>query len=168
MLSVDLSGITDTDGIADAARAVTDYRWQRFAADGVTRQRADIGTDATYTLTDADIGKTIKVTVSFEDDNGFSEGPLTSDATSAVWVCPEPDLQGGATLIEGRRQIGVAAYRVGGADRLGYRDILHRQHGTLNDNTFTTTATTSAYTIEAIEKTSTAVWFNLDKDPRRR
>ena len=90
MLSVDLSGITDTDGIADAARAVTDYRWQRFAADGVTRQRADIGTDATYTLTDADIGKTIKVTVSFEDDNGFSEGPLTSDATSAVWVCPSP------------------------------------------------------------------------------
>jgi len=164
VLSVDLSGITDTDGIADAERAVTAYRWQRFASDGVTQQRANIGTAATYTLTDADIGKTIRVTVSFEDDNGFSEGPLASDATSAVWVCPEPDLQGGATLIEGRRQIGVAAYRVGGADRLGYRDILHRQHGTLNDNTFTTTATTSAYTIEAIEKTSTAVWFNLDKD----
>ena len=161
-LVADLSGITDTDGAADIAPTVA-YRWQRFASDGMTLRRDNIGTDATYTLTDADVGKTIKVMVSFEDDNGFSEGPLTSDATSAVWQCPEPDLQGGATLIEGPRRVGIESYTVSTEGYHGYRDILFREHGTLDDDTFSTTATPTGYTIEAIEKTITAIWLNLDK-----
>ena len=161
-LVADLSGITDTDGAADIAPTVA-YRWQRFASDGMTLRRDNIGTDATYTLTDADVGKTIKVMVSFEDDNGFSEGPLTSDATSAVWQCPEPDLQGGATLIEGPRRVGIESYTVSTEGYHGYRDILFREHGTLDDDTFSTTATPTGYTIEAIEKTVTTIWLNLDK-----
>ena len=77
-LSVDFSGVTDADGVADAAPTAT-YRWQRFDAAGTTLEQDNIGSDATYTLTDADAGKTIKVVVSFEDDKGFAEGPLTSD-----------------------------------------------------------------------------------------
>ena len=74
VLGVDLSGITDTDGTTGIATNAT-YKWQRFAADGTTLDTDSIGTDATYTLTDADAGKTLKVVVSFTDDGGTSEGP---------------------------------------------------------------------------------------------
>ena len=57
------------------------YKWQRFAANGTTLDTDSIGTGSTYTLTDADAGKTLKVVVSFTDNGGNSEGPLTSAAT---------------------------------------------------------------------------------------
>ena len=46
---------------------------------------ADIAdaTDATYTLVDADLGKTLKVRVTFDDDAGNTE-TLTSAATATV------------------------------------------------------------------------------------
>ena len=52
VLSVDLSGITDIDGVTGIASSAT-YRWQRFAADGTTLEVASLGTGSTYTLTDA-------------------------------------------------------------------------------------------------------------------
>ncbi len=166
VLSVDFSGITDTsDGTADVARAITNYRWQRFAADGTTLEQDNIGADATYTLTDADAGKTIKVSVSFEDDSGFPEGPFTSDATAAITAieqCPEPELQGGATLIEGPRRIGIASYQFGSRTYHGYNTFT--TEGTLDDDTFSTTETPAGYTIQAIEYESQLgrMWFNLD------
>ena len=50
---------------------------------------ADIGgqTGSTYTLTAEDVGKTIKVRVSFTDDAG-NEETLTSAATAAVAARP--------------------------------------------------------------------------------
>ena len=73
-LSVDTSGIEDTDGLANASFS---YQW--LADD------ADIAgaTGSTYTLGDVDRGKAIKVTVSFSDDGGNDE-TLTSVATVAV------------------------------------------------------------------------------------
>ena len=68
--------IEDEDGLTDAVFA---YRWVR--QDLATRTDADIegATSSTYTVTDADEGKAIKVRVTFDDDAGNAES-LTSDA----------------------------------------------------------------------------------------
>ena len=68
--------IEDEDGLTDAVFA---YRWVR--QDPATRTDADIegATSSTYTVTDDDEGKAIKVRVTFDDDAGNAES-LTSDA----------------------------------------------------------------------------------------
>ena len=73
-LTVDTSGISDTDGLTNVA-----YSCQWLADD------AEIGgaTSSTYTLQATDNGKFIKVRVAFTDDAGNDE-TLTSDGTSAV------------------------------------------------------------------------------------
>ena len=78
-LTADTSGIADTDGLENVAFT---YRW---LADDTAVQGA---TNATYTLVEADEGKTIKVEVSFADDADNKE-TLTSTATAAV-AAPEP------------------------------------------------------------------------------
>ena len=73
-LTATTSGIADADGIANA---IFIYQW--LADD------AAIGgaTASTYTMLSGDVGKAIKVTVTFTDDAGNEES-LTSDATAAV------------------------------------------------------------------------------------
>ena len=81
VLAVDLTGIEDADGLANVSYS---YQWVRVDADGLSNP-ADIAdaTDATYTLVYADLGKTLKVRVTFDDDAGNTE-TLTSDATATV------------------------------------------------------------------------------------
>ena len=85
-LTADTSGIADEDGLDNA---VFSYRWQ---ADG-----ADISgaTDSTYTLADADEGKTVIVVVNFTDDAAHEES-LTSAATDAVEPKPNAPAHGRA------------------------------------------------------------------------
>ena len=80
-LAVDLTGIEDADGLTNVSYS---YQWVRVDADGLSNP-ADItdATDATYTLVDADLGKTLKVRVTFDDDGGNTE-TLTSAATATV------------------------------------------------------------------------------------
>ena len=80
-LAVDLTGIEDADGLTNVSYS---YQWVRVDADGMSNP-ADIAdaTDATYTLVDADLGKTLKVRVTFDDDAGNTE-TLTSAATATV------------------------------------------------------------------------------------
>ena len=80
-LAVDLTGIADADGLAGVSYS---YQWVRVDADGLSNP-ADItdATDATYTLVDADLGKTLKVRVTFDDDAGHTE-TRTSAATVTV------------------------------------------------------------------------------------
>ena len=68
-LAVDLTGIADADGLTNVSYS---YQWVRVDADGLSNP-ADItdATDATYTLDDADLGKTLKVRVTFDDDAGI-------------------------------------------------------------------------------------------------
>ena len=75
-LAVDLTGIEDADGLTNVSYS---YQWVRVDADGLSNP-ADIAdaTGATYTLIDADLGKTLKVRVTFDDDGGNTE-TLTSD-----------------------------------------------------------------------------------------
>ena len=83
MLGVDLSGISDPNGTWNMQNSAT-YKWQRFDATGSTLENASIGTASTYTLTDADVGKRLKVVVNFTDHANNSEGPLTSAATPVI------------------------------------------------------------------------------------
>ena len=81
VLAVDLTGIEDADGLTSPTYT---YQWIQVDADGLSNP-ADITdtTDATYTVVDADLGKTLKVRVTFDDDGGNTE-TLTSAATATV------------------------------------------------------------------------------------
>ena len=76
-LTADPSGITDTDGLTTPTYT---YQWLRVDADGVSNETTIGANAATYTLVAADVGKKIKVQVSFTDDRGHIE-TVTSDAT---------------------------------------------------------------------------------------
>ena len=78
-LTADTSGITDADGIDNVT---FEYQWVRVSAS----PQLDIpnATDATYTLTDDDVGERVGVKVSFTDDRGNNEMPAESIATDVV------------------------------------------------------------------------------------
>ena len=84
-LTANTSSIADADGLDNATFA---YQWVRN--DGNTGTDIESATDSTYELSDADVGKTIKVRASFTDDRGHEES-LTSTATNPVaGLPPEP------------------------------------------------------------------------------
>ena len=83
--------IEDLDGLPTTPTFT--YQWVRV--DGLTDTDIPGATSETYTLTASDLGKQIKVTVSFTDSRGHAEGPLTSGAyprngTVTVVVLPGP------------------------------------------------------------------------------
>ena len=78
VLTVGTSGISDGDGVP----SLFSYQWVRV--DGSDEDDISGATGSTYQLVSADVGKKLKVEVSFVDDGGFSEGPLASDATALV------------------------------------------------------------------------------------
>ena len=76
-LTVSTSAIADLDGLANATFA---YQWIRV--DGGNETDIDDATGNTYLLADADLNRTIKVSVTFSDDAG-AEYVLTSDVFPA-------------------------------------------------------------------------------------
>ena len=80
-LTASTTGISDTDGLTNVSYA---YQW-------LTSRDAEIdgATSSTYTLVDADEGKTIQVRVTFTDDQDNAE-TLTSAATVEVAAAPVP------------------------------------------------------------------------------
>ncbi|WP_419741402.1 beta strand repeat-containing protein [Ruegeria sp.] len=85
VLSADRTGISDADGLPGEASGFR-YQWQR--SDGAGGYE-DIGTNsASYTLTDADAGRTVRVAVRYQDEGGKEE-EVISTATNAVAVRPE-------------------------------------------------------------------------------
>lgn len=77
-LSVSTSEIADADGLE---RATFTYQWIRV--DGTSETDIRTATGNRYTLQAADVGKTIKVRVSYTDDAGYDE-TLTSNATNTI------------------------------------------------------------------------------------
>ena len=77
-LTTSTSGISDADGRANAS-----FTYQWLADDAVI----DGATTSSYTVAAADAGKTIKVQVSFTDDDGNEES-VSSAATAAVTQPP--------------------------------------------------------------------------------
>ena len=86
MLTATTSGITDVDGktkaeVGDTGYAYT-YQW--ILVDGNTETDISGETSSTYTPSSSDVGKTIRVRVSFTDDLDNAEGPFTSEQTATV------------------------------------------------------------------------------------
>ena len=77
-LTADTSTIEDADGLENV-----EYRYQWESNDGSTDSDIPDATGPVYEPSNHDVGKTIKVRVSFTDDAGNAES-LTSDPTSAV------------------------------------------------------------------------------------
>ena len=140
-LTADTSGISDSDGLTNVS-----YSYQWIRNDGTND--ADIGgqTGSTYTLTDEDVGKTIKVRVSFTDDAG-NEETLTSAATAAVAVRPNTPATGLPT-ISGTAQVGktLTANISGMADEDGLDNAEFSYQWLANDADIQN-ATDSTYTL---------------------
>ena len=74
-LVADVRGINAANG-TPASLSICSFQWVRVDA---MSNATDISTDSTYTLA-ADVGKRVKVKVSFADQTGFADGPLVSIA----------------------------------------------------------------------------------------
>ena len=136
-LTADTSGIADADGLDDA---VFSYQW---IAGGTDIQDA---TSSTYTLDADDVGKTIKVRMSFTD-NADNEETLTSAATATVAAKPNT-APTGLPIISGRVQVGetLMASTSGIADQDGL-DNATFSYQWLADDSAITDATGSTYTL---------------------
>ena len=88
------TNIRDADGLT---RSSFSYQWIRVDTDGSESEIAG-AMSSTYRLTGDDVGKRLKVRVSFRDDNGNPEA-LTSAATAAV--SPSPCTVQGALRFNG-------------------------------------------------------------------
>ena len=140
-LTADTSRIADADGLTSAAFS---YKWTK---DGSTARQSI--TSPTYTLVDADEGKTIKVRVSFTDDAGHAE-LLTSEPTAVV--TPKPNSPAtGLPIINGTPQVGetltVDASSITDADGMtgGFNYQWTANDG--SDDTDIAGATGAAYTL---------------------
>ena len=96
-LTVDTSGIDDANGMS---KAVFSYQWLANGADVAG------ATSDTYTPVADDVGKAIKVKVSFRNDRNHQES-LTSAATAAVTAAADDSAVWSATLTVGS----IAGYR---------------------------------------------------------
>ena len=128
-LTADTSGITDADGLTNVS-----YSYQWIRNDGTND--ADIGgqTGSTCTLTDEDVGKSIKVKVSFTDDAG-NEETQTSAATDTV--VPRPNSPAtGAPTISGTAQVGetLTANTSPIADEDGLENVTYSYQWIRSDN----------------------------------
>ena len=95
-LRLDISAIADADGLTNASHTYL-YQWVRNGAE------IRDATDTSYTLVDADEGKTIKVKVSFLDDSNNQE---TRTSAATVAVAPRPNSSPtGAPTINGTPQV---------------------------------------------------------------
>ena len=100
--------------IADTDRLPTgeeNFTWQWVRVDGSTETDIPGATGTAYRLTVADVGKTIKVKVSFTDAATNDEGPLKSDATATITAassCNPP-----SQVRRGSRQVNTGTLTVG-------------------------------------------------------
>ncbi len=77
--------IADTGGLPATFPDDYDLQWVRVNSDGVSNPQDIAGaTSGTYAPVAADLGKKLKVKVSFTDGEGVAEGPLESEATSSA------------------------------------------------------------------------------------
>ena len=142
-LTADTSGIADADGLDDA---VFSYQW---IAGGTDIQDA---TSSTYTLDADDVGKTIKVRVSFTDDAAGEEA-LTSAATGKVAAAASNPATGAPT-ISGTAQVEetLTADTTGIGDADGLDDAVFAYQWIRNDGSADADiqdATDSTYTLSA-------------------
>ena len=146
-LTADTSGIADEDGLTNPT-----YVYQWLTGDGASDADIVGATSLTYTLSDDDKGKTVKVRVSFTDDAG-NEETLTSEATAAVGVAPEE------VVWESELTVG----RVPNVfpDALGY-SISGDLGGTLSPDHFEIDG--SVYSVQFLLHFADGLWLGIDRE----
>ncbi len=137
-LTAHTSGIADEDGLSGAS---FNYQWLRNDSDILG------ATGSTYTLTDEDRGKTVKVRVSFTDDAGYDE-ELISAATGEVAARTKTGSIWSATMTAAPLYVDH-----------GYSDFDGFQNGSLSTRTFEVDGVT--YTVKVIEASG---WFYIGFD----
>ena len=143
-LTATTTGIADEDGRTNAVFA---FKW---LADDAEMANA---TSSSYTLTDSEQGKAIKVRVTFTDDAGNDE-TLTSDATEAVKAANSPAT--GAPTTSGTAQVGetLTATTTGIADEDGRTNAVFAYHW-LADDAAIEGATAATFTLTSSEQGKT-------------
>ena len=144
ILTANTSGVADADGRTNATFS---YQWLADDAD------INGATGSTYTLTDSDEGKAIKVEVSFTDD-ADNEETLTSAATDAVAAAPTPNSPAtGAPTISGTAQVGetLTADTSGVSDADGLSSVQY-EYQWLADDSEIAGATSSTYTLVDVDE----------------
>ena len=143
-LTATTTGIIDADGMTGAVFA---FKW--LADDAETAN----ATSSSYTLTDSEQGKAIKVRVTFTDDAGNDE-TLTSDATAAVKAANSPAT--GAPTTSGTAQVGetLTATTTGIADEDGRTNAVFAYHW-LADDAAIEGATAATFTLTSSEQGKT-------------
>ena len=94
LLTADTSSISDENGLD---RVKFYYQW--ISSDGTTDTDIAGATESSFSLTDADVGKTIKLRLSFIDRHGFPES-LTNTAKSNQIATGAPTINGEAWVGE--------------------------------------------------------------------
>ena len=106
-LTASALGITDADGLANAT-----FAWQWIANDGTSDSDIAGAPEATYTLTSAEVGKTVKVRATFTDDRGTEETVL-SNSTAAVEAAVPPAIVAGGVQVTSTPQAASDTYGPG-------------------------------------------------------
>ena len=99
-LTASASGIADADGLTGAT-----FAWQWLSSDGIADAAIAGATAASYAIAPADLGKTLKVRVTFTDDRGTEE-TLTGAATAAVVSAAPNTPATGFPAISGTLRVG--------------------------------------------------------------
>ena len=156
-LTASTSDISDADGLDNVEYA---YQWLADDMD------IDGATGSGYTLTDDEVGKTIKVKVSFTDD-ADNEESLTSAATAQVSARPNSPATGLPTIsgtVQSGETLTASTDDIGDADGL---DNVSYNHQWLADDADISGATDSTYTLTGDEVGKTIkvkVTFTDDKN----
>ena len=174
-LSADTSGISDPNGLTNPQYS---YQWIRI--DGDSDTNIPDATGQTYTLTDDEAGKAVKVQVSFTDDDGYSH-TLTSAATDILLAAQEQNPANtpaaGLPTIDGSTHVGSGTAHVGemltaGTSRIrdanGLTNVSYNYRWLLyNEDThryeYISGATSSTYTIAASDE-GKAIRVNVSFD----
>ena len=146
-LTSDTSGIADEDGL----ESVT-YLYQWLVGDGASETDIAGATSVTYTLSDDEEGKTVKVRVSFTDDEG-NEETLTSEATAAVGAAAE-EVVWKSELTVGR-ELHVFP------EALGY-SVSGDLGGTLSPDHFEIDG--SVYSVQFLLHFAEGLWLGIDRE----
>ena len=114
-LTAGTSGISDGNGKSKAENGDVGfaYTYQWVRVDGGTETDISGETASTYTLTMADLGKTVKVTASFKDNAGYVEGPLTSNAYPSSGTVALLELSFAENIVNVDEDAGSATLTVG-------------------------------------------------------
>ena len=98
VLTADTSGIDDPDGLTNPR-----FTWQWIRTSGSTVTQISEATAATYAVVAADVDATLKVEVTFTDDDDTAEtlmsAATSSVKTSIVWVTSEGDVTEGNSAV---------------------------------------------------------------------